>query len=503
MVAFRSESGEPTEQWLDRMASLESALDRYAAVFEQAPVGLVNLDASGVVIELNAEASLVLGAPRAGCLDKPFICFVDRTDMKLVFEHFLECAKAPATCDVRLKHSDGSRRPVQLHTRVAWSQADNAYSYHMVVTDVTAKRRHEGALRASERRHREIVETANEGICIVDADSRIVFANRRLGIMVGTAPQDLIGRPAYELVADEDVADARVAFEARGTGVAGQAEQRLRRVDGTMVWTTVSTKVMTGEDGEFTGMIRMYTDASERHELADSREALVRQLVAAQERERAHIARELHDQMGQHIVALSLGLARRSSEIGAHPGACAVVDQLLKVADLLGRDVHTLALELRPSALDHLGLTVALTSYAEQVASRSELHIDVHCDPIADLRLSGSLQTGLYRVAQEALTNIVKHAHAKEVSVILERRGTVLQLIIEDDGCGFSAVQLAETPGKSEKLGLAGMRERAALLGGTVTIESSPGSGTTVYARIPIPEREGVDYEQETSTVAR
>src|SRR5688572_6644744 len=104
MVPFRSEGGEPTEQWLDRMASLESALDRYAAVFEQAPVGLVNLDASGVVIELNAEASLVLGAPRAGCLDKPLICFVDRSDMKLVFKHFLECAKAPATCEVRVKH---------------------------------------------------------------------------------------------------------------------------------------------------------------------------------------------------------------------------------------------------------------------------------------------------------------------------------------------------------------------------------------------------------------
>ncbi len=372
-----------------------------------------------------------------------------------------------------------------------------------MLTDVTAKRGREVALRASEKRHREIVETANEGICIVDADNQIVFANRRLGIMVGTTPEDLIGRSAFELVGEEDLPAARAAFEERGTGVAGQAEQRLRRVDGTLVWTTVSTTVMTDEDREFTGMIRMYTDASERHELAHAREALVRQLVAAQERERARIARELHDQMGQHIVALSLGLARLSTEVGEHAGACVVVEQLRKVADMLGRDVHTLALELRPSALDHLGLPVALTSYAEEVASRSDLQIDVHCDPIADLQLSGAVQTGLYRIAQEALTNVVKHARAREVSVILERRGTVLQLIIEDDGRGFSSVQIAETLDKGEKLGLAGMRERAALLGGSVTIESSPGSGTTVYARIPIPRREGVNYEQETSTVAR
>jgi PAS domain S-box-containing protein len=494
---------EPTDHWLDRMATLESALDRYATVFEQAPVGLVNLNASGVVIELNAEASLLLGGHRAACLGKPFICFIDRSDMKLVFKHFLQCAKALATCEVRLKNADGSRRPVQLHTRVAWSTEENAYSYHMVILDMSINRGREVALRASEKRHREIVETANEGICIVDADNQIVFANRRLGIMVGTTPHDLIGRSAFELCAEEDLAEARATFEQRGTGVAGQAEQRLRRSDGSTVWTTISTTVMTGDDGEFTGMIRMYTDASERHELAHAREALVRQLVAAQERERARIARELHDQMGQHIVALSLGLARLSSEVGEHARACAVVDELRKVADLLGRDVHTLAMELRPSALDHLGLPVALTSYAEEVASRSDLQIDVHCDPIDDLQLSGATQTGLYRIAQEALTNVVKHARAKEVSVILETRGSVLQLIIEDDGQGYSSVQMTVPTGKSEKLGITGMRERAALLGGTVTIESSAGSGTTVYARIPIPRREGVNYEQETSAVAR
>jgi PAS domain S-box-containing protein len=109
------------------MTALESALDRYAAVFEQAPVGLVNLDASGVVVELNAEASLLLGGHRAACLGKPFICFVDRADMKQVFKHFLQCARAPSTCEVRLKRPDASRHPVQLYTRVAWSPTSGSW----------------------------------------------------------------------------------------------------------------------------------------------------------------------------------------------------------------------------------------------------------------------------------------------------------------------------------------------------------------------------------------
>jgi signal transduction histidine kinase len=235
-----------------------------------------------------------------------------------------------------------------------------------------------------------------------------------------------------------------------------------------------------------------------RVNLAKSREQAVRSIISAQEQERQRIARELHDQMGQHIVALSLGLARLADITHHVPDALPLIEQLRLVTDLLGRDVHMLALELRPSALDHLGLGVALSSYAEEVSARSGLDIDVHCDTIGAFDLSGAVQTGLYRIAQEALTNVVKHARARRVSVILERRDGDVQLIVEDDGVGFR-----ELNRDADKLGLAGMQERAALLSGTVTIESSPGHGTTVYARFPRSESEAQGDEQKTPTVAR
>jgi signal transduction histidine kinase len=258
---------------------------------------------------------------------------------------------------------------------------------------------------------------------------------------------------------------------------------------------------MNDEAGEFAGMIRMFSDASERRQLAEAREALMRQLVAAQEAERQRIARELHDQMGQHIVALSLGIARLSRMVHEVEGAKPVLDQLERAADHLGRDVHTLALELRPSALDHLGLSFALTSYAEDVAARTNLEIDVHCHDVGGLGVSGAVQTGLYRIAQEALTNVVKHAHATRASVILEAARDALLLIVEDDGIGLDPDRSSSTV---VSLGLSGMRERAALLGGTFSIESPAGRGTTVYVRIPLetPPSQEAD-EQTTPTVAR
>jgi PAS domain S-box-containing protein len=492
---------EEAERWLARTAALEQSLDRYIAVFEHAPVGLVNVDAAGVVLELNAQASALLGTTRDGAIGKPFICFVDPLDVKRTFRHFLDCARAEATTEVRLRRPGGRAEPAQLLTRAAWSNNEQTYTYHTVITPISASRLREAALRASEQRHRQIVETANEGICIVDRENRIVFANRRLGVMVGATIDELIGRSAYDLVPAEDLAAATQAFDQRETGPGGRLDLRLRRLDQSTLWTTVSTTIMNDEAGEFAGMIRMFSDASERRQLAEARDALMRQLVAAQEAERQRIARELHDQMGQHIVALSLGIAHLSRMVHEVEGAKPILDQLERAADHLGRDVHTLALELRPSALDHLGLSFALTSYAEDVAARTNLEIDVHCHDVGGLGVSGAVQTGLYRIAQEALTNVVKHAHATRASVILEAARDALLLIVEDDGVGLDSDRPSSTV---VSLGLSGMCERAALLGGTLSIESPAGRGTTVYVRVPLetPPSQEAD-EQTTPTVAR
>jgi signal transduction histidine kinase len=143
------------------------------------------------------------------------------------------------------------------------------------------------------------------------------------------------------------------------------------------------------------------------------------------------------------------------------------------------QDVRRLAVELRPKALDDFGLAAALERLVETFGERSGLDVQLEAQ-LGDVRLADETETTLYRIVQEALTNIVKHAQAKTVSIILVRRGRRVSVLIEDDGSGF-------VPGEAREdgLGLVGMRERVALIGGKVTIESSPGAGTTLAVEVP------------------
>jgi signal transduction histidine kinase len=154
------------------------------------------------------------------------------------------------------------------------------------------------------------------------------------------------------------------------------------------------------------------------------------------------------------------------------------------------RDIHRLAWELRPAALDDFGLEMALRRYADEWAALSGVPVDFHSRGMTARRLAPELETTLYRITREALTNVFRHAKARRVSVLVERRPERVSLIVEDDGQGFDAaatLAASTTPGK---LGLLGMQERATLAGGSLEIESSPGAGTTVFVRVPLGGRD-------------
>src|SRR5207248_2403551 len=214
------------------------------------------------------------------------------------------------------------------------------------------------------------------------------------------------------------------------------------------------------------------------------RAELLRQLVTAQEEERRRIALELHDQLGQDVTALMLGL-KALEDSGAQPHDERLT-QLMQLTDQLGREAHRLAWELRPSALDDLGLQATLKNYLEDWAKRCDLVADFHGDTLADRRLPPPVETAVYRIVQEALTNVSKHAQAQHVSVLLEYRQGRLLVIVEDDGRGFDTDEVLRAANTERRMGLIGMHERVRLVGGELEIESAPGAGTTVYVRVPI-----------------
>lgn len=223
-----------------------------------------------------------------------------------------------------------------------------------------------------------------------------------------------------------------------------------------------------------------------RQTAEESRVQLLHRLVGVQEEERGRIARELHDKMGQYLTGLILGLHSLTERCQSHPPSRMRLIRLLQVTDELMREVHHLAWELRPALLDHLGLTAALENYLTQWSERTEIESDFYNGNLDKQLLSPDIETTVYRIVQESLTNVLKHAQAKHVSVVVECQQNNMQVIVEDDGKGFDTEYLSGKTTTKGRLGVVGMQERAAMVKGTLDIESTPGVGTAVFVRIPL-----------------
>lgn len=205
-----------------------------------------------------------------------------------------------------------------------------------------------------------------------------------------------------------------------------------------------------------------------------------RRLVEAQERERHHIARELHDEAGQALASLRFGLRLLERDAAQGGDVTAHVAALIRTTDAVIDGLHRLAADLRPASLDHLGLDAALRQYAHSTAATFGLAVRFKARGFTGERLPAPVETALFRVVQEAVTNVVRHARASRVDVLLEHRGDRVQVMVEDDGIGFDPDRVQSR----EHFGLLGLRERAEALDGTLTVESEPGAGTTVVVEV-------------------
>lgn len=206
------------------------------------------------------------------------------------------------------------------------------------------------------------------------------------------------------------------------------------------------------------------------------RERLLQRLLESQEQERRRISRDLHDHVGQQLTALRLGLEALP---GAGGDLARSVGNLNAIVRKLDTDVALIAWELRPAALDDLGLTSALSSFVDQWSRQFGIPCRLHTSGF-DIRPGPAIETTVFRIVQEALNNATKHSRAQHLAVILERRDDEISLVIEDDGVGFDDTT------ESDGIGLVGMRERAALIGGTLQVESVVGRGTSVFLRCPV-----------------
>lgn len=416
--------------------------------------------------------------------------------------------------------------PCHAPARLRWFVAratrfelDGAVRAVVIHTNITKRKLAEQSLARSESEYRLLLEHASDGIHTYDPRGRILDTNSKFCEMLGYAREELLRFNVSDLIRPEDLAAAPVRYDELQSGRTLLTERLLLRKDGTLLHVEISGRMI--REGVLQAIVRdisgrklaeeelrkaydelelrveertsqlehanetLKAENAERLRAEESRRELLGRLVTAQEEERRSISRELHDRMGQQLAALMMGLKTLGSESYGRRSALDTLRRLEEMSDELSREVHTLAWGLRPPALDDLGLETALYNYVEEWAERSRVPVDFHSAGFGDGRLPLTHETALYRIAQEALTNVAKHSGASRVSFILERRGDHVLAVIEDNGSGFDVEAASQPSGRSRRLGLLGMRERAALLGGTINVESEPDVGTTLFVRIP------------------
>lgn len=340
-----------------------------------------------------------------------------------------------------------------------------------------------------------LFDSAPNGVVVVDSKGRIVLANSAIERMFGYARDELIGRPVEMLMPErlrEAHADERRRFAVAPQTRAMAAERTLRgrRKDGGEFPIETGLSPIKTRDGTFT--MATVVDVSAREQAAHSlaaaeveRDKLRRRLMQAFEAERLRLAHELHDQTGQSLTAIMLelkGVEHRLDDAGRER-----LRRLSRQLEQMGKSLHNIAWELRPASIDELGLAVAIENYLSDWSQQTGIGVDFHNRFTSLAAVGDEIRTTLYRVLQEALTNIAKHARqATSVSVIIDCVDDTLQLTIEDDGPGFDAEAMSAGRRDGRGLGVAGMRERLALIGGRLEIESAPGAGTTLFARVPL-----------------
>jgi PAS domain S-box-containing protein len=358
-----------------------------------------------------------------------------------------------------------------------------------VATHVAAiaieRQKAEETIRSSEERYRHIVDTANEGIWIIGADSRISFVNSRMAEMFGYSVEEMKGRPARDFIGLEAVDEAKLLLQRRPAGMREQFDFPFVRKDGSELWGLVSAAPMQDEDGQYSGALAMITDITGRKraevELRQSRDQIremATKVLRAQEEERRRIARELHDDIVQKVAALAMGVSRVKRKATAVDQS--EFDGLQQSIHGLAGDVRRLSHRLHPAVLEHGGLIAALKSFTEEFSRSEGLEVALAVPESRDA-IPQEVGACVYRVTQEWLRNIAKYARAKS-AVTVAIQGNQLRLVIQDEGPGFDVEQA-----RGKGLGLVSIEERVRFCQGTVRIHSEPGQGSTLEAVIPIP----------------
>jgi PAS domain S-box-containing protein len=342
------------------------------------------------------------------------------------------------------------------------------------------------SLKGGEPAYRMLVEAMSEGAATLSRNGSVLYCNRRFAELIRRPAGKLVGIAVQSLVAKTE-RDRLQTFLAEAQKAVAKGEFNLRCRDGSLVPVYLSINRFRGYKGHALGMVITDLREQKRKQAAEIKQAeamhrlLLEHELSAQEEERRRIARELHDEAGQLLTALLVGLrnlqdARKLADVKVQG------HRLREITAQAIDEVGRIARGLHPTVLDDHGLGVALSRYVAEYTKTHKIAVDLTLNEIDSSNLPPAIQIALYRILQEALTNVARHSRAKTVRIRFARVATTLEVAVSDDGCGFDAKAVAVS---SHRLGIQSMRERAAMLGGSVSFTSQH-KGTKILVRVPL-----------------
>ena len=391
----------------------------------------------------------------------------------------------------RVYAADGRVRWMQFVNRGFFDNRGRLTETQAVGRDITDRKLAEQDLRRSEERLQLVMRAVNDGVWDWDLPKGLAYLSPRYYEMIGYEPREVVADMEFykRLIHPEDLPAVLQTMNAHLEGRTEESvvEYRLITKDGAIKWILGKGKVVErNATGAPLRMVGTISDITERRRLETERAAALARLAVAQDDERHRLSGELHDQTAQRLVALAVELKNLETSLAAGRPQAERVRSLREAVGEIQQQVRQIAWDLRAGEQVEGGLERALREYAEEWSERAQVSLDCESRGFGSERLPARVEATLYRVAQEALANVLKHAGARRVSVLLERDETLVRLTVEDDGRGFDVEAVQKSFDAAQRLGLLTMKERVALAGGTVLIESSPSAGTTILVRIPI-----------------
>ena len=465
---------------------LRASEERYRDLVENSHELIGTHDLRGLILSANPATAAALGLPLDGVVGKNILDFL-APEFAEGFHENMERVKADGGSRglMVMITSSGERRIWEFYNSLR-SDGIAEPIVRGIARDITEQRLSQKALRESEERYRELFENSRDAIYVHDLGGRYVSVNRAAELLSGFDRQEILGKHYSNFISPGNLKNARENFCRKlDAPVETSYEAEVVCKNGHRIPVEISSR-MIYRDGDPIGVQGIARDITERKRAQQALQNYSRRLMEVQEAERQNLSRELHDEIGQALTAIRINLEWIRRFNIAAPEALPRVDESIDAVDDAVKRVRELALELRPSLLDDLGLASALRWYVDRFAVRTGINARVVGDIPRTDHIPHEIETAAFRIVQEALTNVARHSFATRVSVDISQSNRELHLEVYDNGIGFDSDAVLNGHSAAAALGLRGMQERALAVNGDINIVSQPRAGTHILLGVPL-----------------